>query len=93
MNNRKSGQAEASGCLALVKRQVNRVKRIGPLDAAPSFADAALSHDIAHRLLALAAASGHAELELKLIKRIDALGNRGANFPVRDGLANADDHG
>lgn len=43
------------------------------LDTAPARADALFGHEVAYGLLALAAARGHAELELEFIERVHAL--------------------
>jgi hypothetical protein len=92
-SSREEAAAAASGCLAVVKRHKCLAGHIGAFDAAARFASAALSHDVAHRLLALTATGCHAEFELKVIERIDALGDGRTDSPVGNGLAYADDHG
>jgi hypothetical protein len=57
-----------------------------------AFANAALSHDLAHRFFALAAARGHAQLELQLLETVRTLRNGGPDLSVGDGLAHANDH-
>ena len=68
-----------------------RVRRA--LHAAARFTYPALRHDVSHRFLALAAARGDTELELQFVERIDTFRDGGANLPVRNGLADADNHG
>src|SRR5690242_13616902 len=79
--------------LAFVERDKRRLRRNHALDAALAFADAALSHDFAHRFLALAATRRHTEFELKLVERIGAFRDGRADLTVGDGLAHANDHG
>lgn len=62
------------------------------LDTAPARADTLLGHEVAYGLLALAAARGHAKLELELIERADAFGEGRANLAIGNRLAHADDH-
>jgi hypothetical protein len=89
---RKTSRAAASGRFALVERHLHRACGAGALDAATRFADAALSHDVAYRFFALAAARGHAEFELEFIERIDTFGDERADLSIGDGLADADNH-
>ena len=60
---------------------------------ATRLAHTALRHDVPHGFLALAAAGGHTELELQLVERIDTFRNGGADLPIGNRLADADDHG
>ncbi|VVD27859.1 conserved protein of unknown function [Paraburkholderia dioscoreae] len=80
-----------SGSLAFVKRQ--RYSVLIMLETAPGRAHAALHHDVAHGLRALAAAGRDAELELKLVERIDTVRDRGTDLSVRNRLADTDNHG
>ena len=84
-------QDDGSGGLAFVKRERSHVRVV--LDTAAARAGTRLRHYIAHRLFALAAARSDAELELQLVERVDALCDRGTNFPVGHRLAHANDHG
>jgi hypothetical protein len=80
-----------SGGLAFVERNRHRMRMM--LNAAAARTHAALRHDVAHGLFALAAAHGDAELELELVKRIDAFSDRSTDLPVGYRLAHADNHG
>jgi hypothetical protein len=71
---------KASGCLALVKRE--RRDRTVLLDTATRRAHAALFHDIANAFFTLAAAHGHAELELQLVEGVHPFGDGGPNLSV-----------
>ncbi|EAY64200.1 hypothetical protein BCPG_02516 [Burkholderia cenocepacia PC184] len=80
----------SSGRLAVVERDRDRMSMM--LDTAPARADALFGHEVAYGLLALAAARGHAELELEFIERVHALGKGRANLAIGNRLAHADDH-
>ncbi|CAI8880778.1 hypothetical protein EMIT0158MI4_260037 [Burkholderia ambifaria] len=71
-----------SGGLAVVERDRDRMSVV--LDAAPARADALLGHEVAYGLLALAAARGHAELELEFVEGTHALGEGRANLAIRN---------
>lgn len=78
--------------LTFVESHVNRLSHGATLDAARGLANTALSHDFAHRFLALAAARRHAEFELQLVERIRPFGNGRADFAIGNRLADTDDH-
>ncbi|CAG9258136.1 hypothetical protein BCEP4_1960006 [Burkholderia cepacia] len=80
-----------SGRLAFVERDRDRMSVV--LDSALARADALFGHEVAYGLLALAAARGHAELELEFIERVHALCEGRANLAIGNRLAHADDHG
>ncbi|CAN0622208.1 conserved protein of unknown function [Burkholderia multivorans] len=79
-----------SGGLALVERHRDRVRVM--LDATMARADALFGHEVANGLLAFAAATGHAKLELEFVEGIHAIREGCADLAVGDGLAHADDH-
>ena len=89
---RRASSALRLRSLTFVESHMNRLRNGAPLDAARGLANTALSHDFAHRFLALAAARGHAEFELQLVERIRPFGDGRADFAIGNRLADTDDH-